>query len=303
MVSNFKPMKGDDADLSKLVFPYMVTPKYDGHRCLIKDGAALTSALKPVPNQYIQGYFSNGQWNGLDGELVVGSPTDPNVFRDTSSGVRKATGEPDFTFYVFDTFQMHASVSAVERWKDLAQAHNRGVFENSRLVLAPMHFIETMDQLLSLEESYLTMGYEGLMLRSPASPYKYGRATVKENYLLKLKRFADGEAEIIGFEEQMANTNEAKTNALGRTERSSAKAGKKGKDTLGLIKVRGLNGEFKGVEFEIGTGFDDALRQKIWNAQWPYLGKVVTYKYQPVGGYDKPRIPVFKGFRDPAEVS
>lgn len=296
----FKPMKGDDADLSRLVFPYMVTPKYDGHRCLIKDGVALTSALKPFPNRYIQGYFSGGNWDGLDGELIVGSPTHEDVFRTTSSGVRKATGEPDFTFYVFDSHQMDAH--AVERWRSLAEAHNRGVFEGTRVALAPMHHIHSSDELLDLEASYLQMGYEGLMLRSPLSPYKHGRATVKENYLLKLKRFVDAEAEIIGFTEQMENTNEKTTNNLGRSQRSSAKAGKVGKRTMGTLLVRGLNGEFKGVEFEIGTGFTDELRQNIWDNAASYDGKVVTYKYQSVGGYDKPRIPVFKGFRDRAEV-
>lgn len=300
-MSTFKPMKGDDADLSRLVFPYMVTPKYDGHRCLIKDGVALTSALKPFPNQYIQGYFSNGNWDGLDGELIVGSPTHEDVFRTTSSGVRKATGEPDFTFFVFDSHQMDAH--AIERWRSLAESHNRGVFNDTRVVLAPMHHIDNLEALLDLEASYLLMGYEGVMLRSPMSPYKYGRATVKENYLLKLKRFADGEAEIIGFTEQMENTNEKKTNALGRSERSSAKAGKKGKDTLGTIIVRALNGRYAGVEFEIGTGFDDAMRHAIWHQQPSFLGELVTFKYQDIGGYDKPRIPVFKGFRDRAEVS
>lgn len=298
----FKPMKGDDADLSRLVFPYMVTPKYDGHRCLIKGGVALTSALKPFPNKYIQGYFSNGNWDGLDGELIVGSPTHEDVFRATSSGVRKATGEPDFTYYVFDTHQHEGN--AGDRWRAIATAHNNGAFENTRLVLAPMHVIETMDSLLELEANYLHMGYEGLMLRSPNSPYKFGRATVKENYLLKLKRFVDFEAEIIGFVEQMENTNEKVTNNLGRSQRSSAKAGKVGKGTLGAFQLRAINGRYKGVEFECGTGrgLTDSFRSEIWKARDKYLGSLITLHSQDVGGYDKPRIPVFKGFRERDEV-
>lgn len=303
MVTKFKPMKGDDADLSRLVFPYMVTPKYDGHRCLIKDGVAFTSALKPFPNKYIQGYFSNGNWDGLDGELIVGSPTHEDVFRTTSRGVRAVGGTPDFTLYVFDHWAHPGS--AEERWRRLAQMHNLGEFEESRLVLAPMHFITRLEDLLELEANYLAMGYEGLMLRSPGSPYKHGRSTVKENYLLKLKRFVDFEAEIIGFVEQMENTNEAKTNNLGRKQRSSAKAGKVGKGTLGAFQLRAINGRYEGVEFECGTGrgLTDALRQKIWGRRDDYLGRVVTLHSQDVGGYDKPRIPVFKGFRDRDEVA
>lgn len=295
-MSLFKPMKGDDADLSRLVFPYMVSPKLDGHRCVIVNGVALTSALKPFPNQFIQSVIGRPEYNGLDGELVVGDPTHPDVFRLTSSGVRRASGEPDFTFHVFDSYIGNERARA--RYYGLVN-----IPALPRVSLVEQVTVFDMGQLESIEAEYVEAGYEGVMLRHPDSPYKYGRATVKENYLLKVKRFVDNEAEIIGFVEQMHNTNEKTTNELGRSKRSSAKAGLVGKDTLGALKVRAINGAFAGVEFEIGTGFDDALRQQIWNAQHEHHGRVLTFKHQPVGGYDKPRIPVFKGFRDRAEVA
>ncbi len=293
----FKPMKGADADLSRLVFPYMVTPKLDGHRCLIKNGVALTSALKPFPNQYIQGYFSSGKWDGLDGELVVGPANDPDVFRRTSSGVRRADGTPDFTFHVFDRWEVPdwdagARYSSIERSFDTS----------GRAVRVPMILVADHVELEGVERRYLEQGYEGVMLRHPDSPYKFGRASITENYLLKLKRFADAEAEIIGVVEQQHNTNEATTNNLGRTQRSSAKAGKVGKGTLGALKARVLNGKFAGVEFEVGTGFDDVLRRKLWFCREHVNGLVFTFKYQDVGGYDKPRIPVFKAFRNKDEI-
>lgn len=293
----FKPMKGADADLERLQFPYMVTLKLDGHRCVIKDGVALTSALKPFPNKYIQDYFSSNKFNGMDGELVVGPPTAPDVFRRTSSGVRRVDGEPDFTFWVFDLWDV--SGPAAHRYKRLCE-HNGRRTERVQVLTALTAY--TPEQLFEFEEAAIKAGHEGVMLRHPDSPYKFGRASVTENYLLKLKRFADAEAEIIGFVEQMQNTNEATTNALGRTQRSSAKAGKVGKGTLGTLQARVLNGRYAGVEFEVGTGLDDTQRRIIWEAQDYYRGRVFTFKYQDVGGYDKPRIPVFKGFRDRSEV-
>jgi DNA ligase-1 len=299
MSKPFRPMKGDDADLSRLVFPYLVSPKLDGHRCVIKGGVALTSALKPFPNQYIQGYFSGGQYDGLDGELVVGPPTAPDVFTRTSSGVRRADGAPDFTFWVFDRWD--TTEEATHRRNDVEVRVGR--LGADRVDHVPTYFVRSADELEEVERQILAEGYEGVMLRHPESPYKFGRATVKENYLLKLKRFADAEAEIIGFVEQQANTNEKKTNALGRSQRSSAKAGKVGKGTLGNLIVRALNGRYEGVTFEVGTGFDDALRHAVWYDQPGYTGQVITFKYQDVGDYEKPRIPVFKGFRDRAEVA
>lgn len=294
----FKPMKGDDADLSRLVFPYMVTPKLDGHRCLIKDGVALTSSLKPFPNKFIQSRFASGYFDGLDGELVVGEANHPDVFRATSSGVRRVEGEPDFTFWAFDRFDVPdwdaaARYLSIERFNTLALPWVR---------IVPSITVGDAAELDRIEALCIEQGYEGVMLRDPNSTYKYGRSTVGQNMLLKVKRFADAEAEIIGFVEQMQNTNEKKTNALGRGERSSAKAGKVGKGTLGALQVRGINGKYKGVEFEVGTGFVDEVRHWVWCEQKDFLGQVLTYKFQDVGNYDKPRIPVFKAFRDKAEI-
>ena len=292
----FKPMKGDDADLSRLVFPYMLSPKLDGHRCLIKDGVALTSSLKPFPNMHIQSCIGRPEYNGLDGELIVGDPTSPNVFRDTSSGVRRVMGLPDFKFHVFDIWD---SAAGARMRHDLMTERARDL---PHVELVEFYNVVDHASLDWHETIYIEQGYEGVMLRHPHSPYKPGRSTVKENYLLKVKRFADAEAEIIGFVEQMKNTNEKTTNALGRGERSSAKAGKVGKGTLGALQVRGINGKYKGVEFEIGTGLDDRLRHEIWSYMDCILGRVCTYKFQDVGNYDKPRIPVFKAFRDRSEV-
>ena len=111
--------------------------------------------------------------------------------------------------------------------------------------------------------------------------------------MIKVKPMEDAEARIIGFEEQEENTNEKQTNELGRSKRSSCKAGKVGKGTLGSLIV--TNTEFG--DFNVGTGMDDALRQKIWDNREAYLGKIITFRFQRIGTKDKPRIPAFKGLR------
>jgi DNA ligase-1 len=123
--------------------------------------------------------------------------------------------------------------------------------------------------------------------------------------LLKLKRFMDSEAVVVGFEEQMENTNEKTVDELGHSKRSKHQAGMVGKDTLGKFLVQEVgNTPWNGLEFAIGTGdgLTADLRQHIWDNREEYLGKIITHKYQPHGTKDLPRIPVWKGFRDPGDI-
>ena len=112
---------------------------------------------------------------------------------------------------------------------------------------------------------------------------------------MKLKRFADDEARIIGIEEQMQNNNQMTHDALGRADRSNHKENMLGKNTLGSLRVVGMTGPYEGVEFSIGTGMDDALRAAFWKD--PPLGQAVKFKYFPLGSKDAPRFPVFLGVR------
>lgn len=292
----FRPMKAADVDYDKLKFPYMVTPKLDGHRCVIVDGVAMTSTMKPFPNKHVQFLFGRPEYNGLDGELVVGDPTAHDVFEKTSSGVRKVEGEPEVRFFVFDRHEDGEAIHRASRVLTLLKGLDDENF--MRLPWVTFYYAENKDELDALVDNFLKLGYEGAMLRSATSPYRQGRSTVKENYLLKVKPMADAEAMVTAINEQMANTNEAKKDELGRTKRSTAKAGKVGKGTAGSFTVLALNGPHAGQYFDIGSGLDDATRQDIWDNKEKYMDRVLTYKYQPVGNYKKPRLPIFLRFRD-----
>jgi DNA ligase-1 len=95
----------------------------------------------------------------------------------------------------------------------------------------------------------------------------------------------------------MHNANPAMINELGHTAHTSHKAGLAGRGTLGALRV-----QWQGMEFGIGTGFDDINRQLIWNHRPAFLGKLVKFKYLAIGMKDKPRHPVFLGWRDPIDL-
>lgn len=273
--------------------PALLSPKLDGIRCLIIDGVACGRSLKPLPNKYVQKLFGRPELNGLDGELIVGLPTAKDVFQATSSGVMSIEGEPEVMFHVFDDF---TESGGFQRRLHTAQ---RRIKKQKCCIGVDHHLIKAAADLNQWEEDYLTLGYEGVMLRSLDGPYKHGRSTAKEGYLLKVKRFEDSEAKIVGFSELMHNANEAKRNELGHLERSSHKAGKVGKQMLGAVTVQDLK---TGVEFDIGTGFTEDQRKKLWAERKDLIGLTVKYKSQPTGVKEKPRFPVFLGFRDKVDM-
>lgn len=276
-----KPLLACEADLSKLQFPVLASPKLDGVRAIIRDGEVLSRSLKPIPNRHVQMMFGRPELEGLDGELILGDPTHPAVYRRTVSAVMSIEGEPDVAFHVFD------------RW-NRDYPYNEVTLSYGLTTPVCSTLIRNMEELAEYEVAQLDRGYEGVMLRDPQSPYKFGRSTANEGYLLKLRRFADSEAEIIGFEELMHNQNESTLNETGHTERSTKQAGLLHADTLGALIVRDIH---SGVEFKIGTGFTAAERQQFWNLRAIIRGALVKYQYFPTGSKTKPRFPNFQGFR------
>ena len=302
-MEKIKPLLAVNAELEKIKFPVLVSPKLDGIRVLMKDGKALSRTLKPIPNKFLQQTLAKFPvLQGLDGEMVVGSPTDKNCMQNTSSGVMSMEGQPDFKYYVFD-YWTSPEVPFKERLEHLSKWDVQGMFRQmeGRVVLLQHIFVHNEQELLELEEQYLSQGYEGLMVRSLEGRYKYGRSTVREGILLKVKRFKDSEAEIIGVEELMHNDNVATLDNLGNTARSSHKDGLVAGDTLGALVVRDLE---TGIEFKIGTGFTAEVRQEFWDnhKRGNLVGRIAKYKHFEVGVKEAPRFPVFLGFRDPTDM-
>ncbi|WP_394245077.1 DNA ligase [Vibrio astriarenae] len=157
-------------------------------------------------------------------------------------------------FYLFDlphdldTFDnRYANLS---RW--LESLKQQGDYSHLALVeqYAINSEVELNQKLLALSEK----GAEGLMLKRIDVEYQSGRTDA----LLKLKTYQDREAVIIGY-----------------------KAGKgKYKGKVGALLVRNSDG----VEFYLGSGLSDQLRDKP-----PSIGTTVTYRFNGLTQYGKPK--------------
>ncbi len=292
----FKPMLAVACeDVNAITYPVLASLKLDGIRCIVKNGVVYSRTMKPIPSKAVQEMFGKPEYEGFDGELIYGDVYDEKVFNLSTSfcmskGIPTGLNPLDICFYVFD---LVSEEGHIERLRLLS-----GKQLGRNVVLHLPTTVQSPEQLTGFEETALSKGGEGVMVRSMNGPYKQGRSTLKEGYLLKIKRFVDEEATIIEFDEKMHNTNEAKVDALGYTDRSTSKEGMVGADTLGAIVVQS---EKWGV-FRIGTGFDDSLRKEIWENKDKYLGELVKFKYFATGVVEKPRFPVYLGIRDKIDV-
>lgn len=281
-------------DASKIKFPVLVSPKLDGIRGVVVDGKLRSRSLKPIPNPHVSGLFSSDAFSGLDGELILGSPTAPDVYRVTNAACAAHDGTPDVWFHVFDNYTL--SLPFEMRYERTYENLANMEFKNVRVLNHTK--VEDVDALLEYEQKCLDSGYEGVIIRSMDGAYKFGRSTVREGGMLKLKRFVDGEAYVVDIEEEMENKNEAKRNALGRTERSTAKSGLVGKGRAGTLVVVDSK---TGVQFRIGSGLTDEDGEFFWKHRKSIVksGKhMVKYKSFPVGVKDLPRHPVYLGGRE-----
>ena len=294
------PMLAAAANLKKIQYPVLGFPKIDGIRAVIHRKQALSRKLIALPNQFIQGFFNHDHFQGLDGELVVGRPTDPLCIKHSTSGVMSRGGTPDFTFYVFDKWD--ASIPSFQDRLIEARMQIERIGA-ARVVPLEYQVLHCEDDLLAYEAAQLDAGYEGIILRSHNGGYKHGRSTVREGGLLKLKRFQDSEARVLEVIEEQFNGNEAQKDNLGRTKRSSAKAGKVGKGRAGALRVKDLR---IGVVFEVGTGMTDADKEEWW-AWWNLPEhqrgrRIVKYKFFAVGMQERPRHPVYITWRHPVDM-
>jgi len=299
-----KPQKAANAVLESLRFPAICQPKIDGCRGLFITNKFTGRSLKPFKNQNITDAYSHPLLAGFDGELAYGDIHNPNrdLCRNTTglvNSLRYNTNGDIPDLYVFDYLtEETAYLPYLDRF-NLAKAMVTELTTNSHefnyLKIVPRSVIVTcIEDVEQMHQLYLSLGFEGTIVRWTAAPHKNGRSTVRESYFMRIKDFETEEAEVVDFSEAQENLNPVICNALGQTERSTAKAGKLGKGMIGNLTVRRASGE----EILIGPGkLSHEERQHYFENPSKILGGVVTFSFMPYGSFNKPRFALFENFR------
>ena len=297
-----KPHLACDVDYTRLCLPICVMPKYDGVRGLHIFGKLHGRSLKAHPNHTMTTYFSKHGMDGMDGELCYGDPTttNQNLCNNTGSVTRTVhcLNIPDWHLFDYITPQT-AHLGFIRRHEMLCDLVRLSA--NPKMFVIPYTICHTLEAVLDLRDDYLNAGYEGIILRSLDGKHKNGRATVVEGQFMRDKPVEDAEGELLSIVEAQENLNEAYTNELGRTARSSHKENLLGKGMVGALVLRDCE---TGKEIKIGPGtLSHNLRIQMWENPQDYLGKIVKYKRLAVGAKDAPRQGRFWAWRSAEDMS
>lgn len=281
-------------DLTTLqpLLPLYASDKEDGIRCIIHPvHGPITQQFKPIPNDFIRQTLAEYCPPYLDGELIIRGRT----FYQNQSSIMSKTGHPDWNFLVFDSFYNRYD-GFCERYdwakQKITKLNEEYPSPEPAITIISQTFCSTVAALQQAEEDAVARGKEGIMLRIPGGYYKEGRSTFNEGFLLKVKRFLDDEACVIGMEEQMENRNPSSLAHDNTSRRTTHMLFLKPTAMMGkLLAV------WQGKQIKIGSGFTQRQRAEWWNNPDAIVGKTITFKYQPHGTLDLPRAPIFKGIR------
>lgn len=297
-----EPMLAEDYEMSKVEaiiksqgFGY-VQPKIDGMRMTVVNNMAMTRSMKTHPNVGLK-LLANALTFDWDGEVTEGHGR-YDGFRD-STALRRKEHLCDFTFWVFDTPMRDYTY---EHWTDTIQPCADKVFDleyknvkaKALMRTVPTHLVTSIKDILEFESIFLSANAEGLIFRARHSGYRDARSTTTGCELIRLKRWVDTEGEVVGYTQMMRNDNPQTENEVGRMKRSSDQSGKVPEEKLGAVIVKLPSGD----TFNLGGGFKESERIELWKHRDKLIGKFVKYKHFDHGGYDKPRMASFLGFRE-----
>ena len=236
---------------------YWASEKYDGVRAYW-DGNRFLSRQGNVyhaPQWFTEGFPERA----LDGELWIAR----NTFEQLISTVKKDDPiDEEWQQVRFMVFELPDSPGTFSD-RLLALKTLLEPIENKYIKQAKHYRIASHSALMTQLDEVVANGSEGLMLHHQDAHYKTGRS----NDLLKVKKYADAEAIVIGH-------------------------------TPGKGKYLGMLGALllempDGTRFRVGSGFSDLERQSP-----PPIGSEVTYKFFGKTKKGKPRFASFLKVRE-----
>ena len=309
---SFKPIlaPNEQVDLTTLKYPLLASYKLDGIRGIFREETLVSRSLKPIPSRQIQerfnevAYYSAVKDMILDGEfysprLTFQEITSFVMTEDLTSSktVKKNGGAVELPehlkFYVFDCLS-----DPDESFQYRIQEAKRVCGEFPDILEFVEQFVcNNAQEVEKLFEKALAFGVEGLILRDPNGRYKYGRGTVKEGIIYKVKPFETFDANILGVVQSTEVDASAEKTI---TELGYSKTSQKKGDRVLIEKAAAFSVDYQGKILKVSLAMTDEEKVEVWKKRDSFLGTWIEFKAMKVGMKDLPRHPVFLRYVDPS---
>lgn len=226
--------------------PFYVQPKLDGVRLIVSRSGCFSRTGKPVSGvEHLARGLDDGEY--LDGECYA-----PNKTFEEITSIFKMNPH-QLEFHVFDYFDLKRPYLTFD--------------ERKSRITVDTFLVKNKSEVKGYHDLFVNQGYEGIMIRDPASVYEIGK---RSNYLLKYKSFQTEEYPIVDVKE-----------GTGREKGAAIWVCKVGDHTFS-VRPEGT------VE----------SRKRMFNEKDAYVGKELTVKFQNLTALGIPRFPVGLAIRD-----
>lgn len=245
---------------------YFVQPKLDGIRCFARiDNMGDVTLLSRTNKRFfglehIAADLASYVGKTLDGELY----SDKLDFQKITSLVRKEKNVSDQSLLI--QYRIYDYVSD-DDFKDRYSWLNNNLVHTPNVRTVPTFQVKN-DEYVQYLEKFLTMGYEGLMIRNTKGSYQVNRRSPN---LIKVKKFIDEEYEIVGW-----------------------KTGKGKHKDVPTFRMRTKDGK----EFEATPEGSMEYRKELLDDAVNIVGKMGTVRFFEYTNDGIPRFPVFVVVRD-----
>jgi DNA ligase-1 len=259
----------EEKRLLKWGLPYIVQPKLDGERCKAiptPSGYLLTSSegnafCLPHISEALNELASD-VW--FDGELYAEGLSFEEIHsRVSTSRLELHPCSEQIRYHIFDVITHDDARIRQEALDSIFEQFSRGKYE---LAHVPWFLTLSLEQIMDYLRSFVTLGYEGIIVREPNAPYEPRRST-------KIMKFKPGRSDIYriqGFKEEISKDGVPK-------------------GTLGAFILQGPDGS----PFGVGSGFTRDEREAYWGMRHKLVGSYCEIRYQHLTDRGVPRFPVF----------
>ena len=252
-------------------FPVIVQPKLDGVRCRAictsHNPTLLLSSTKSIIKSVPHVNKALDRLNitiELDGELYIHGENFETVNSIVSRTVNIHEESLSTHYHVFDTV---ADKSQLERLIELKSLKNL----DWPIEIVPTELAYTFQDIMKIYEKFLSLNYEGIIVRHRLASYIRRRST----FILKFKPKKSDVYKIVGTT-QMFNKDGFPVDLLGALTCTSD----------------------EGTIFSVGSGMTTDFRFEAWKDPETLIGRYCKISYQHMTAKGSPRFPIFVSILD-----